>query len=143
MLPLVEPNPAPGGPFPAGPDAIHRQRDLFRQAMRDYLAVAAHGDWSELRRARSRLLDEYQELVFLRRGGSRCSLCGAAVRHPRAVSVIGRQGACQDYSCLCLRCLVAVRADSRRVIERVGPVVYEYSSPFACRLSWRRPRLAA
>ncbi|HXZ29401.1 MAG TPA: hypothetical protein VEG08_15505 [Terriglobales bacterium] len=138
MLPLIEPTPVCGGPFAAGPDAIHRQRDLFRQAMRDYLAVAAHGDWEEVRRARSRLLDEYLELAFLRRGGSRCSLCGASVRHPRRVTAFRRQGGCEDYLCLCLRCLVAVRADSRCLVERVGPVLYEYCPPAACRLSWRR-----
>lgn len=142
MLPLVEPNPACGASSAAGPDTIRRQRDLFRQAMRDYLALAAHGDWEEVRRARSRVLDEYLELAFLRRGGAHCALCGAAVRHPRSVTAYLRQGGCEDYLCLCLRCLVAVRAESRTVIQRVGPVLYEYCPPAAFRLSWRRARAA-
>lgn len=143
MLPLVGPTPVRGGPSAAEPDTVHRQRDLFRRAMLDYLAAVAQGDWEEIRRARSRCLDEYLELAFLRCGGGRCSLCAAAVRHPRPVTAFLREGGCEDFPCLCLRCLVAMRAQSRSVIERVGPVLYEYCPPAACRLSWRRKRVAA
>ena len=143
MLPLIEPDPVGGATATAESDAVHQQRDVFRQAMRDYLATAGQGGYDEVRRARSRVLDEYLELEFLLHGGTRCALCAMAVRHPKSVTAVDRDGGSANYPCLCLRCLMATAAESRSVIQRVGPVLYEYYSPSPCRISWRQRGTAA
>ncbi|HUK88327.1 MAG TPA: hypothetical protein VLT85_11730, partial [Terriglobales bacterium] len=117
---------------------VRRQRERFRAAIRAYLASAAQGDWEEMRRARARFLEEYLELAFRLRGGGRCTQCGAAVRHPKPVTAFLRAGGDAHFPCLCLRCLLALTAVSCGVVESVGPVLYEYCPPAACRLSWRR-----
>jgi hypothetical protein len=134
--PIIEPFPAGGGA--SEPDTVRRQRERFHQALYDYLqAETATHDWDGVQRARTRYLDEYLELEFCLRGAAHCALCGVTVRHGKSVTAFHKEGGCVDYSCLCVRCLVAETAVSRYVLQRVGPILYEHHAPAQCRISWR------
>lgn len=135
--PIIEPDPG-GEVFSAEPGAVRRQRERFHRALQDYLhAEAATHDRDAVQRARARYLDEYLELEFHLRGAARCALCGVTVRHAKSVTAFHKEGGCMDYSCLCVRCLVAETAVSRYVLQRVGPILYEHHAPAQCRISWR------
>ncbi len=136
--PIIEPA---GGAVPE-PDAIRRQRAIFRQALRDYLQASTSLGWNAVQRARGRCLDEFLELGFLLHGGARCALCGVNVRHRKSVTAFPKQGRAKDYSSLCVRCLVAETAVSRYVIQRVGPILYEHHAPAPCRISFRSRQAA-
>jgi hypothetical protein len=66
------------------------------------------------------LLDWYAELQFKTLGGSRCSLCGASVRHALKVRAERPDGSTRTYLCLCTRCLIAEEAVCGRVLFRVA-----------------------
>jgi hypothetical protein len=133
--PIIGPDPAGGGS--SEPDGVCRQRERFHEALRDYLgASAAHG-WNAVQRARGRYLDEFLELSFQLHGGTPCALCGVTVRHAKTVTAFHKAGGAKDYSCLCVRCLVAETAVSHYVLQRVGPILYEHHAPAPCRVSWR------
>jgi hypothetical protein len=135
--PIIEATPA-GEALPPEPEAVRQQRQRFHRALQDYLhAEAGTHDWDAVARARARYLEEFLELEFHLRGAARCGLCGVTVRYGKAVTAFHKKGGAVDYSCLCVRCLVAETAISRYVLQRVGPILYEYHAPTRCRLSWR------
>lgn len=129
---------APAGGDPAESESVRQQRRTFQEALTAYLRASNTRDWEAIQRARARYLDEFLELEFQRHGATRCVLCGATVRHPKSVTAFRKEGGCVDYSCLCVRCLVAEQSISRHVLQRVGPILYEHYAPSPCSLAWRR-----
>ncbi len=74
-----------------------------------------------------RLLLSYAELQYRRKGGAKCAVCGASVRHVLPVRAEREPGVVLEYACLCNRCLQAERMLSQRVVLSLGQarVTYE------------------
>jgi len=98
---------------------------IYARALDEYLEVLAEGGDIPARRKRNLLLS-YAELRYKLRGGSRCAVCNAPVRHIVPVFVERKNGTELKYSCLCTRCLEAEKAVARRVVLRIGEATIEY-----------------
>jgi hypothetical protein len=100
---------------------------LSVEEFQEYLEVLAEKRYPTPAR-RYQLMVSYAELQFRLHGGSRCSICHAHVRHVLPVSTEHQDGSRNEFSCLCLRCLQAEKAISRKVILRAGKTAVEYGS---------------
>jgi hypothetical protein len=95
------------------------------RALQEYLESLADEDDPPLRRRR-RLLIAYAEFLFRMRGGGKCAVCRASVRHVLPVSVERLNGTLADFSCLCTRCIEAEKAVSRMVVLQIGRAAVVY-----------------
>jgi hypothetical protein len=98
------------------------------RALQEYLEVLADEDEPPARRQRQLLLS-YAEFLFRMRGGSKCAVCRASVRHVLPASVERLNGTLVEYPCLCTRCIEEEKAVSRRVVLRVGHATLEHIAP--------------
>src|SRR4051812_43916803 len=92
---------------------------IYVRALQEYLESLADDDDPPLRRQR-RLLMSYAEFLFKMRGGGKCAVCRASVRHVLPATVQGSDGVAEEYPCLCTRCIEAERAISKQVVLQVG-----------------------
>jgi hypothetical protein len=89
------------------------------------------------------LLTWYAELQYKTRGGGKCSLCGAVVRHALKVRAERTDNSTRTYLCLCTRCLVAEETLSHRVLHQVaGHWVEGRTGQKAAAPPLRRPQAA-
>ena len=95
---------------------------IYVRALQEYLESLADLDDPPLRRQR-RLLMSYAEFLFKMRGGGKCAVCRASVRHVLPARIERLDGAVDLYPCLCTRCIEAEKAISRRVVLQVGCAV--------------------
>lgn len=101
------------------------------KVLQEYLETLADCAGAAPAQRQERLLLSYAELQFQRKGGSKCAVCGAAVRHVVPVRAEREPGVVLQYSCLCNRCLQAERMLSARVVLSLGQsrVTYEGTLP--------------
>jgi hypothetical protein len=92
---------------------------IYVRALQEYLEALADEDDLPWRRQR-RLLMSFAEFRFKMRGGSKCAVCRASVRHVLPVNVERLNGTLLEYPCLCTRCMEAEKAVSRRVVLQIG-----------------------
>lgn len=95
-------------------------RRTSERALQEFLEVLAEAPDDNFSNRARRILSSYAELRFRARGGSRCQLCRAAVRHVLPVEVTRAGGAVIRFSCLCQRCLHAERVLSESVQITLG-----------------------
>ena len=101
------------------------------KVLQEYLETLAECASAAPEQRLERLLLSYAELQFQRRGGARCAVCEATVRHVVPVRAEREPGVVLQYACLCNRCLQAERMLSARVVLSLGQakVTYEGSLP--------------
>ena len=101
------------------------------KVLQEYLETLADCAGAAPAQRQERLLLSYAELQFHRKGGSKCAVCAAAVRHVVAVRAEREPGVVLEYACLCNRCLQAERMLSARVVLSLGQaqVTYQGSLP--------------
>jgi hypothetical protein len=101
------------------------------RVLQEYLETLADCASAAPAQRQERLLLSYAELQFHRKGGSKCAVCGAAVRHVVPVRAEREPGIVLEYACLCNRCLQAERMLSARVVLSLGQsrVTYEGTLP--------------
>lgn len=105
----------------------NRRGPIPERTLQDYLrALEENADVSPEQR-QEKLLQAYAELQYSLRGGARCSVCGAHVRHALPVTV-ECQGKPRHYDCLCLRCLAAEKAAAGEVTLRAGKASFHFST---------------
>jgi len=75
-----------------------------------------------------KILLSYAELQYQLRGGGRCSMCNASVRHVLPVIAKHVDGTIAEYRCLCTRCLQAERVVSNRITLTIGRAHLEYTT---------------
>ncbi len=100
---------------------------IYVRALQEYLEALADEDELPARRQR-RLLLSYAEFHFKMRGGGKCAVCRASVRHVLPVKVERRNGTMLQYPCLCTRCIEAEKPVSRRISMQVGQARMEWVS---------------
>ena len=66
------------------------------------------------------LIQCYAEFQFRLNGGSHCAMCKAAVRHVVPVIALRMNGGEDTWPCLCTRCYEGERAQSVRIIMKIG-----------------------
>jgi len=98
---------------------------IYARALQEYLEVLADSEDLPARRQRNLLLS-YAELRYKVRGGSRCEVCTTPVRHVVPVVAQRLSGVEVSYDCLCVRCLEAEKAVSRRVVLQIGDAMVEH-----------------
>ena len=98
---------------------------IYVRALQEYLEALADKDDLPARRQR-RLLMSYAEFRFKMRGGGKCSVCRASVRHVLPVKVERLNGTMLEYPCLCTRCIEAEKPLSRRVSMEIGQARIEW-----------------
>jgi hypothetical protein len=118
------------------------QRQVPSWFFEEYLALIANADESLDADERLRLLiSHHAELNYQLFGGSRCSLCNAAVRH-LIVVITEKKRRETRYDCLCTRCLEGERAVSERVILKLGRAAVEYKPrPGAITKRWTEGKI--
>lgn len=72
------------------------------------------------------LLQYYAEVEFVIKGGRRCPVCNAHVRHVLPITAERKDGTTVEFPCLCTRCFEAERAVSRVVITHLGKTRIEH-----------------
>ena len=72
------------------------------------------------------LLQCYAEVQFMLKGGRRCPVCNAHVRHVLPVIAERKDGTRTEFPCLCTRCFEAERAVSRVVVTHLGKIRVEH-----------------
>ena len=97
----------------------------YAKALQEYLEVLADSDGVPAKRLQ-RLLLSYAEFQFKLRGGSRCAVCRASVRHVLPVDIEYMDGTKLRYKCLCTRCMEAEKAVAKRVVLQVGEAYVEH-----------------
>ncbi len=102
---------------------------ISHRELQQYLAALANGSDEKDSVRQANLLFSFAELKFRIKGGGRCALCRAHVRHVLPVEVERDNGTRTTYDCLCTRCLVAEKVSATRVILRVGNASIEYTRP--------------
>jgi len=90
-------------------------------------ALSAAGE-SPPERQRQTLLNSYAELQYRLRGGGKCSVCRAPVRHVVPVKAERPDGRSLNYGCLCTRCLEAEKKLSTKVETGIGRAVLEFTA---------------
>ena len=98
------------------------------RAFQEYLEALADEDELPSRRKRQLLLS-YAEFLFRMRGGGKCAVCRASVRHVLPVEIERLNGTAVTYACLCTRCIEAEKAVSRRVVLRIGQAAVVHVAP--------------
>ena len=108
-----------------------RQQGVPAKVLQEYLETLAECAGAAPEQRLERLLLSYAELQFQRKGGSKCAVCAATVRHVVPVRAEREPGVVLKYACLCNRCLQAERMLSARVVLSLGQaqVTYEGSLP--------------
>jgi len=76
------------------------------RALQEYLE-ALSSDAAATPESAERPLHSFAELNYRRDGAKKCALCTATVRHAIPVRAVHKDGATQDYPCLCTRCTEA------------------------------------
>ncbi|HVP44370.1 MAG TPA: hypothetical protein VMS96_13130 [Terriglobales bacterium] len=102
---------------------------ISHRELQQYLAALANGAEEKDTVRQANLLFSFAELKFRIRGGGRCAVCRAHVRHVLPVEVERENGSRTAYNCLCTRCLVAEKVSATRVVLRVGNAAIEYTRP--------------
>lgn len=95
--------------------------------LQEYLEALAEGMRHGPTAHKQKALVSYAELQYRLKGGGRCSVCRAAVRHRVPVQSEHLDGTIAEFACLCTRCLEAEKALSRRVELTVGNARIEYT----------------
>lgn len=98
---------------------------IYIRALQEYLEALADEDDLSSRR-QHRLLMSYAEFRFKMRGGGKCAVCRASVRHVLPVKVERLNGTMLEYPCLCTRCIEAEKPVSRRISMEVGQARIEW-----------------
>lgn len=101
---------------------------IYVRALQEYLESLADVDDPPLRRQR-RLLMSYAEFRFKIRGGGKCAVCRASVRHVLPVKIERLSGTLLEYPCLCTRCIEAEKPESRRIRMQIGQAQNEWVAP--------------
>ena len=97
------------------PNSSNISQELFQEFLETLAGV------NELAPEKKRqLLDAYAEVKFRLRGGSRCPLCKAPVRHVMPVYAVHLDGTERSYPCLCTRCFEGEKGLSSKVVVRLG-----------------------
>lgn len=111
---------------------MKKKNSIPPKFFQEYLEALAVEPSEEQERAR-KLLTGYAELQYKLRGGSKCAVCHAHVRHVVPVHAEREDGTAMEFDCLCTRCLEAEKALSRVVTMRLGDAKLQYvrSSPMA------------
>ena len=104
------------------------------KVLQEYLEALAECASAAPAQRLERLLLSYAELQFQRKGGSKCAVCAATVRHVVPVRAEREPGIVLEYACLCNRCLQAERALSARVVLSLGQARVTYHGDLPARL---------
>ncbi len=109
-------------------DVPQHKRPMPHNVLQEYLQALAEGmdDGPTTRQAKALL--SYAELQYQLKGGGRCSMCRASVRHVLPVKAEHTDGTIAEYRCLCTRCLEGERHVSDRVTLTVGNARLEYTT---------------
>ncbi len=102
---------------------------ISHRELQQYLAALANGGEQKDSVRQANLLFSFADLKFRIKGGGRCAVCRAHVRHVLPVEVQRDNGTRTKYDCLCTRCLVAEKSSATRVTLRVGNAKIEYTRP--------------
>ncbi|MGI9100842.1 MAG: hypothetical protein ACR2IF_00225 [Terriglobales bacterium] len=94
--------------------------------LQEYLEALAEGIQHGPTVHKQKALVSYAELQYRLKGGGRCAVCNAAVRHKIPVTSEHIDGTIAEFGCLCTRCLEAEKALSRKVELQVGEAHVEY-----------------
>ncbi len=106
-----------------------RRASILHTDLQDYLATLASGSAEKDSVRQANLLFSFAELKFRMRGGGRCAVCRAHVRHVLPVEVEHQDGKLTKFTCLCTRCLVAEKVSARRVTLKIGNASVHYTRP--------------
>ena len=98
---------------------------IYARALQEYLESLTQDEDVPTRRKRN-LLTAFAELQYTLRGGSHCAMCNTPVRHVIPVTAERADGSETRYPCLCTRCLEAERAESKRLVLKIGEATVEY-----------------
>ncbi len=98
-----------------------------RNILQEYLQALADGMRDGPTDRQGKALHSYAELQYQLRGGGRCSICRASVRHVLGVRAEHTDGTIAEYVCLCTRCLEGERAACDRITLYVGKARLEYT----------------
>ncbi len=102
---------------------------ILHTDLQNYLATLADGSAEKESVRQANLLFSFAELKYRMRGGGRCAVCRAHVRHVLPVEVEHEDGKRTNFTCLCTRCLVAEKASARRVTLKIGNASVHYTRP--------------
>lgn len=105
---------------------IDKPQGVPAKVLQEYLEALEECAAAAPAQRAERLLLSYAELQFQRKGGSRCAVCGATVRHVLPVRAEREPGIVLEYACLCARCLQGERMLSRRVTLSLGQAQATY-----------------
>ncbi len=94
--------------------------------LQEYLEALAEGIKRGPTVHKQKALISYAEVQYRLKGGGRCAVCHAAVRHKIPVTAEHVDGTIAEFACLCTRCLEAEKVLSRKVDLKVGEAHVEY-----------------
>lgn len=96
--------------------------------LQEYLEALSESRQGDADARPHKFLFSFAELRYHVDGGSRCGICNAHVRHVVPVTVEHQDGTLVEYPCMCVRCLAAEKATSKRITLRIGQAAVEYTS---------------
>jgi hypothetical protein len=102
-------------------------REVHLQEYLETIATA-HGEATTEAKAKA-LLKSHAELQYQLKGGGKCPMCRASVRHVIPVRTMHKDdGSWHRYHCLCGRCFEGERGLSNIIIMQIGDARVEYKS---------------
>lgn len=105
---------------------VKKPKLVSPQLFQEYLEGVASAQEEEANNIRAlAMLQVNAELQYRLNGGARCGLCRSTVRHVIPVTVEGKTGRVDQYSCLCTRCYEGERAMCRRIYMELGGARFE------------------
>ncbi len=105
-----------------------KHRPVPHNVLQEYLEALAEGIADGPTARQQKALLSFAELQYQLKGGGRCSICRASVRHVLPVKAEHTDGTIAEYRCLCTRCLEGERSVSERVTLTVGNARLEYTT---------------
>ena len=96
------------------------------RALQEYLEALAESMGAGPTERERKVLTSYAELQYKLRGGGKCGVCRAPVRHVMAVTIEREDGSSDDFPCLCNRCLEGEKGTARRIVLRIARKEMEF-----------------
>lgn len=107
----------------------YRKTTVDPRVMQEYLeALARCTDGAHTQEDKRILLRSFAELQFHLRGGQRCPVCNAHVRHVLPVASERHDGSQHTFECLCTRCFEGEKAVSKSISIRMGETIVYFET---------------
>jgi|GEM_PF-4656050 len=104
-----------------------QHRKIPARFLQEYLETLAHSQSFQTSGRRAwALMHCYAELQYKLKGGAKCPVCRAHVRHVVPINIERLDGTTQEFPCLCTRCFEGERAGAKLSVMHIGEARVEY-----------------